>query len=31
MEAWHFTEMPYPDLPPLESLKNTRVSKDATR
>ena len=26
MEAWHFTEMPYPDLPPLESLKNTRVS-----
>jgi alkanesulfonate monooxygenase SsuD/methylene tetrahydromethanopterin reductase-like flavin-dependent oxidoreductase (luciferase family) len=25
MRAWHFTEMPYPDLPPLESLKNTRV------
>lgn len=26
MEAWHFTEMPYPNLPPLETLKNTRVA-----
>ncbi len=26
MRAWHFTEMPYPDLPPLETIKNTRVT-----
>jgi alkanesulfonate monooxygenase SsuD/methylene tetrahydromethanopterin reductase-like flavin-dependent oxidoreductase (luciferase family) len=26
MDAWHFTEMPYPHLPPIETLKNTRVS-----
>jgi alkanesulfonate monooxygenase SsuD/methylene tetrahydromethanopterin reductase-like flavin-dependent oxidoreductase (luciferase family) len=25
MQAWHFTEMPYPDLPPLEELTDTRV------
>ena len=22
MQAWHFTEMPYPHLPPLDTLKN---------
>jgi alkanesulfonate monooxygenase SsuD/methylene tetrahydromethanopterin reductase-like flavin-dependent oxidoreductase (luciferase family) len=26
MEAWHFTEMPYPDLPPLDTLTTMRVS-----
>ncbi|MBM3607929.1 MAG: LLM class flavin-dependent oxidoreductase [Alphaproteobacteria bacterium] len=26
MQAWHFTEMPYPDLPPLETLSTMRVS-----
>jgi alkanesulfonate monooxygenase SsuD/methylene tetrahydromethanopterin reductase-like flavin-dependent oxidoreductase (luciferase family) len=26
MEAWHFTEMPYPHLPPIETLPATRVS-----
>src|ERR1043166_1193215 len=26
MQAWHFTEMPYPHTPPIETLKNTRVS-----
>ncbi|HEY8578259.1 MAG TPA: LLM class flavin-dependent oxidoreductase [Beijerinckiaceae bacterium] len=26
MEAWHFTEMPYPNLPPLETLSTMRVS-----
>ncbi|MDB5532278.1 MAG: putative monooxygenase protein [Hyphomicrobiales bacterium] len=26
MQAWHFTEMPYPHLPPLETLKTMRVS-----
>jgi alkanesulfonate monooxygenase SsuD/methylene tetrahydromethanopterin reductase-like flavin-dependent oxidoreductase (luciferase family) len=26
MRAWHFTEMPYPDIPPFDQLKNTRVS-----
>lgn len=26
MQVWHFTEMPYPDLPPLESLSTMRVS-----
>ena len=26
MRAWHFTEMPYPNLPPLESLSTMRVS-----
>jgi alkanesulfonate monooxygenase SsuD/methylene tetrahydromethanopterin reductase-like flavin-dependent oxidoreductase (luciferase family) len=26
MQAWHFTEMPYPNLPPLEELSTMRVS-----
>ena len=26
MEAWHFTEMPYPNLPPIDSLSTMRVS-----
>ncbi len=26
MYAWHFTEMPYPNLPPLEQLSTMRVS-----
>ena len=26
MQAWHFTEMPYPDLPPLDTLSTMRVS-----
>jgi alkanesulfonate monooxygenase SsuD/methylene tetrahydromethanopterin reductase-like flavin-dependent oxidoreductase (luciferase family) len=26
MQAWHFTEMPYPHLPPVETLKNIRVT-----
>jgi alkanesulfonate monooxygenase SsuD/methylene tetrahydromethanopterin reductase-like flavin-dependent oxidoreductase (luciferase family) len=26
MEAWHFTEYPYPYIPPLDELKNTRVT-----
>ena len=26
MRAWHFTEMPYPDIPPFDQLKNTRVT-----
>jgi len=26
MIAWHFTEMPYPHIPPLETIKSTRVS-----
>jgi alkanesulfonate monooxygenase SsuD/methylene tetrahydromethanopterin reductase-like flavin-dependent oxidoreductase (luciferase family) len=26
MEAWHFTEMPYPHLPPLETLPVTAVT-----
>ena len=26
MYAWHFTEMPYPNLPPLETLSTMRVS-----
>ena len=26
MQAWHFTEMPYPHLPPLETLSTMRVS-----
>jgi alkanesulfonate monooxygenase SsuD/methylene tetrahydromethanopterin reductase-like flavin-dependent oxidoreductase (luciferase family) len=26
MEAWHFTEMPYPHLPPLDQLESMRVS-----
>lgn len=26
MQAWHFTEMPYPNLPPLETLPTMRVS-----
>lgn len=26
MYAWHFTEMPYPNLPPIESLSTMRVS-----
>jgi alkanesulfonate monooxygenase SsuD/methylene tetrahydromethanopterin reductase-like flavin-dependent oxidoreductase (luciferase family) len=26
MYVWHFTEMPYPNLPPLESLSTLRVS-----
>jgi alkanesulfonate monooxygenase SsuD/methylene tetrahydromethanopterin reductase-like flavin-dependent oxidoreductase (luciferase family) len=26
MEAWYFTEMPYPDLPPIETLPNMRVT-----
>ncbi|HEV2574752.1 LLM class flavin-dependent oxidoreductase [Methylocella sp. CPCC 101449] len=26
MYAWHFTEMPYPHLPPLETLSTMRVS-----
>ena len=26
MQAWHFTEMPYPDLPPLDTLSTRRVS-----
>ncbi len=25
MEAWYFTEMPYPDLPPIDTLPNMRV------
>lgn len=26
MKAWHFTEMPYPHLPPLEELESMRVT-----
>lgn len=26
MDAWHFTEMPYPNLPPLDQLSTMRVS-----
>lgn len=26
MRVWHFTEMPYPDLPPLDTLESTRVN-----
>ena len=26
MRAWHFTEMPYPNLPPLDTLSTVRVS-----
>ena len=26
MYAWHFTEMPYPNLPPLDTLSTMRVS-----
>src|SRR5258708_5200238 len=26
MEAWHFTEMPYPHLPPMDQLESMRVS-----
>ena len=26
MEAWHFTEMPYPYLPPAETLSSYRVN-----
>lgn len=26
MEAWYFTEMPYPHLPPLDTLPNMRVT-----
>ena len=26
MRAWHFTEMPYPHIPPFDELKNTRVT-----
>ena len=26
MFAWHFTEMPYPHLPPLEPIESTRVT-----
>ena len=26
MRAWHFTEMPYPNLPPIDSLSTMRVS-----
>jgi alkanesulfonate monooxygenase SsuD/methylene tetrahydromethanopterin reductase-like flavin-dependent oxidoreductase (luciferase family) len=26
MQAWHFTEMPYPDLPPFEQLNSVRVT-----
>lgn len=26
MIAWHFTEMPYPHIPPLETLTSTRVT-----
>ena len=26
MQVWHFTEMPYPHLPPLEELSSIRVS-----
>ena len=26
MYAWHFTEMPYPNLPPIDSLSTMRVS-----
>src|SRR5437763_3187322 len=26
MFAWHFTEMPYPNLPPLDTLSTMRVS-----
>jgi hypothetical protein len=26
MEVWHFTEMPYPHLPPFETLSSIRVS-----
>ncbi|MDB5571543.1 MAG: Flavin-dependent oxidoreductase, luciferase family [Hyphomicrobiales bacterium] len=26
MDAWHFTEMPYPNLPPLDTLSTMRVS-----
>ena len=29
MEAWHFTEMPYPHLPPLETLPNMRVALES--
>jgi len=26
MESWYFTEMPYPHLPPIETLDNMRVA-----
>jgi hypothetical protein len=26
MKAWHFTEMPYPHLPPLDQLDSMRVT-----
>jgi alkanesulfonate monooxygenase SsuD/methylene tetrahydromethanopterin reductase-like flavin-dependent oxidoreductase (luciferase family) len=26
MHVWHFTEMPYPDLPPLESISSTWIT-----
>ncbi len=26
MEAWHFTEMPYPHLPPVDTLSTMRVT-----
>ena len=26
MDVWHFTEMPYPHLPPIETLNSMRVS-----
>ncbi len=26
MIAWHFTEMPYPHIPPLDTIRSTRVS-----
>jgi alkanesulfonate monooxygenase SsuD/methylene tetrahydromethanopterin reductase-like flavin-dependent oxidoreductase (luciferase family) len=26
MQAWHFTEMPYPDLPPLDDIPSIRVT-----
>jgi hypothetical protein len=28
MYAWHFTEMPYPHLPPLDTLSTIGVGKD---
>ena len=26
MESWYFTEMPYPHLPPLDTIDNMRVA-----
>ena len=26
MDVWHFTEMPYPHLPPLDTLSTMRVT-----